>query len=755
MSRSTLVALAVAVAVVASGCSWRGDVATPIAHAAAAQSSKILDREGRVITTLHAEENRETVPLGRISKALQDAVVAVEDRRFWDHEGVDVRALLRAAITDAKTGRVAEGGSTITQQYVKNALLEPDRTLRRKVQEASLAYRLEQHWTKAKILEGYLNTIYFGNGAYGAEAAAQVYFGVHAADLDLAQSALLAGLIRSPNRYDPFRSRSAALARRATVLAAMGDVGAATATDVGSATNAPLGVGDAPHVARYPAAHFVEEVKRFVLGNDAFGATRDERERSLFTGGLRIQTTLDLDEQAAAEDAVAKVLSRPGSDPEAALVSTEPRSGEVRALVGGHDFFGDGPSAKFDLATQKGRPAGSSFKPLVLTAALADGVPLSRTYPAPSRLRLPQPGGQPVWDVENYEGMGGGSLDLVDATVESVNTVYAQLITDVGPDRAVAIARRMGIESPLLAVPSAVLGTNDVTPLDMATAYATLANRGLRVDPVFVTRVTTADGTVLYEHRRAATRVVRRDVADAVTGVLQQVVEHGTGVEARIGRPVAGKTGTTQAFRDAWFVGYTPDRVASVWVGFPDAQRSMVPPATREKVTGGTWPARIWQLFMSSALASTPVTAFAAEATVDNGKAVVPDVLGLRLEEATQRLRVLGFDVETLPAPDRERPPDLVAGQQPPASTSATRGSTVTLTITARAVAVPDVLGMTADAARAALARAGLDAKVAVEDEPPSAGAASRRGVVWRQQPLAGTDVVDGADVRVSVNPAG
>jgi penicillin-binding protein 1A len=748
-----IAALALALVTVAS-CSWRGDVATPIARAAAAQSSKILDREGRVITTLHAEENRETVPLARISRSLQEAVVAVEDRRFWDHEGVDVRALLRAAITDAKTGRVAEGGSTITQQYVKNALLEPDRTLRRKVQEASLSYRLEQHWTKEKILEGYLDTIYFGNGANGAAAAAQVYFGVHAADLDLAQSALLAGLIRSPNRYDPFRSPSAALARRATVLDAMRDVGSASAGDVARATSAPLGIGDAPRVARYPAAHFVEEVKQFVLGNEAFGATRADRERALFTGGLRVQTTLDLDEQTAAEDAVAKVLSRPDSDPEAAVVSIEPRSGEVRALVGGRDFFGDAPSAKFDLATQKGRPAGSSFKPLVLTAALADGVPLSRTYPAPPRLRLPQPGGQAAWDVENYEGMGGGSLDLVDATVESVNTVYAQLITDIGPERAVAAARRMGIASSLLAVPSAVLGTNDVTPHDMATSSGTLANRGVRVDPVFVTRVTTADGTVLYEHRRAATRVVRRDVADAVTGVLQQVVERGTGVEARIGRPVAGKTGTTQAFRDAWFVGYTPDRVASVWVGFPDAQRSMVPPATREKVTGGTWPARIWQLFMSAALASTPVTPFAAEAAAD-GKAVVPDVLGLRLEEATQRLRVLGFQVKTTPAPDRERPPDLVAGQQPPASTATTRGSTVTLTITAPAIAVPDVLGMTADAARAALARAGLAVKVVVEDEPPSAGAAERRGVVWRQQPLAGTDVAAGALVRVSVNPGG
>jgi penicillin-binding protein 1A len=754
MRRLTALALLL---VLVSACSWDGDIADPIADAAAAQSSKILDHNGEVVTTLHAEENREIVPLGQIAKSLRDAVVAVEDRRFWDHAGVDVRALVRAAVNDARTGKLVEGGSTITQQYVKNALLEPDRTLHRKVREASLAYRLEQHWSKTKILEGYLNTIYFGNGAYGAEAAAQVYFGRHADELDLAQSALLAGLIRSPGGYDPFTSPAAARGRRDLVLDTMRGLGWATATDVDAARGLPLGVGDRPRRAhRYPAGHFVEHVKQFVLADTAFGDTRAEREAALFTGGLRIQTTLDRREQDAAEEAIAKVLAQPERDPDAALVSIVPATGEVRALVGGRDFFGDTTSAKFDLATQKGRPAGSAFKPLVLAAALADGVPLTRTYPAPSRLRLPQPGGQPAWEVENYEGMGGGALDLVEATVDSVNTVYARLVTDLGAEKAVGMARRLGVTSPLLAVPSAVLGTNDVTALDMATAYGTFANRGVRVDPVFVTRVTTADGRVLYERRPPpARRVVRRDVADAVTGVLQQVVERGTGVEARIGRPVAGKTGTSQAWRDAWFVGYTPERVASVWVGFPDAQRSMVPPTTREKVTGGTWPARVWQLFMSAALASTPVTPFAADATVGPSNAVVPDVLGLTVDDARERLERLGFEVTLDAVPDRERPPDLVAGQQPAAATTARRGTTVTLTVTARAVAVPDVLGLTADAAERVLVRVGLEPRVVVEEEPPSAGATTRRGVAWRQRPAAGTDVVAGAAVRVSVNPAG
>ena len=750
-----IAAATVALALVA-GCSWRGDVGDPVARAAEAQSSRILAHDGTLITTLHAEEDREAVPLDRISPTLRDAVVAIEDRRFWEHEGVDLRALLRAAVEDARAGRLVEGGSTITQQFVKNALLEPDRTLHRKVREASLAYRLERSWSKDEILEGYLNTIYFGNGAYGAEAAARVYFDKPAAELTLSEAALLAGMIRSPGRYDPYRSPEAARARRDLVLSTMRGEGLIAGAQVDEAKGTELGVGAGPVTrSRYPAAHFVEAVKQQILDDPTFGETRDEREAALFTGGLRIRTTLDLAEQAAAEDAVAKVLSQPARDPEAALVSIEPSSGAVRALVGGRDFFGEAPNAKFDLATQSGRQAGSAFKPLVLATALQEGMPLTRTYPAPSRVTIPMPG-QPAWEVDNYEGEGGGRLDLVEATVASVNTVYARLVLDVGPQDAVATAARMGVRSPLQPFPSAVLGTNDVTPLDLATAYGTLANRGLRVDPVLVTGVTAPDGKVLLSRRPpAGTRALRRDVADAVTGVLQQVVERGTGVAARIGRPVAGKTGTGQQWRDAWFVGFTPERVAAVWVGFPAAQRSMVPPLTRIRVTGGSWPAQVWQLFMSAALAQVPVTPFPASAAATAGGTIVPDGLGTRVEDVTQLLRLAGFEVRQVGVPDRERPPGWVVAQEPAAGTKVARGARVTVHVTTRAIEVPDVLGLTADRARAVLARAGLEARVVVEDEPPSVEAAQRRGLVWRQRPAAGSDVAEGDTVTVSVNPRG
>jgi penicillin-binding protein 1A len=761
------VAAVLLVALVAGACAWRPDVAGPVRLAARAQSSKIYAADGSLITTLHAAENREDVPLARIAPFLVDAVVATEDRRFWHHRGVDLRALLRAAATDLRTGQVAEGGSTITQQYVKNSLLGPERSLRRKVQEASLAWRLERQYPKAAILAGYLNTVYFGNGAYGAQAAAAVYFGTTADRLSLPQAALLAGLIRSPAGYDPYAAPAAALRRRNAVLARMADLGMISRGAARAAAAEPLGVAERPAVARYPAAHFVEEVKRFILANPAFGATVADRERALFTGGLRIHTTLVPAEQAAAEQAVARVLSEPGRDPEAALVSIEPATGHVTALVGGRDFFGPAPWARFNLATQKGRPAGSSFKPLVLAAALMAGVPLDRTYDAPPRITLPMPPPQPPWVVDNYEGAGGGRLDLVEATVRSVNTVYAQLVRDVGPQAAVDLARRMGIRTPLAAVPAAALGANDVTPLDMATAYATFANRGLRVDPTLVTRVTAPDGTVLWQHQRTTVRVLPRTVADLVTAVLEQVVARGTGVRANIGRPVAGKTGTGQAWRDAWFVGYTPERAAAVWVGFPDRQVSMVPPATRIRVTGGTWPAEIWQLFMADALATTPVTPLpspglpgalppAPTTTAALAPVSVPNVVGMPADAAVERLSRAGLTATERRVPNTDYPPGYVVRQVPGPGARVPTGSPVTLEVAAAPpalVTVPDVLGLTEADARTAIAGAGLAVRVRVEAEPPGPGAAERRGRVWRQSPPAGSRVEPGSTVTVTRNP--
>ncbi|MFP5377813.1 MAG: PBP1A family penicillin-binding protein [Acidimicrobiia bacterium] len=754
--RPTTLFLALAV-LVGGACTWTAPPLESTSAPPLAESSQILAADGTVLTALHGEENRETVPLSRVPAALRDAVVAIEDERFWEHKGVDTRSVLRAVYTNATEGEVVEGGSTITQQYVKNELVGAERTLRRKLQEVSLAYQMERRYTKERILELYLNTIYFGNGAYGVQAAAKEYFGIAVDHLSLGQAALLAGLIRAPNRTDPYVDPQRAAGRRRVVLDKMVELGRASAEEAAAADAEPL-IPATPAAERYPAPHFVERVKRFVLDDPRFGPTAEARRDLLFRGGLRITTTLDRRRQEAAESAVAKVLSQPEADPAAAVASIEPGTGFVRALVGGRDFFGTAPEAKFDLATQGSRPAGSAFKPFVLAAALEQKVPVTKFYDAPGTMTIPLP--RQPWTVSNYEGQGGGRMTLLDATIRSVNTVYAQLILDVGPADAVATAARMGITSPLQPYPSAVLGTNDVTPLEMASAYGTLANRGLAVPPAFVTRVAGPDGRVLYQHQHFQKRVLDQANVDAEVDVLRQVVERGTGVAARIGRPAAGKTGTGQEWRDAWFVGFTPELATAVWVGFPDRQRSMVPPATRIVVTGGSWPAEIWSLYTSAALADVPISDFAPPPApaADDGDPVlrvVPPLVGLPVEQAEDVLGRDGFLGVRAAVPSADYPPGYVVGATPDSGLLAPAASSVTLRVSTGppTATVPDVLGLPADQARQRVEGAGLVVRVVTQAEPPSAGSAGRLGLAWKQSPGAATGANTGDTVTVHVNP--
>jgi penicillin-binding protein 1A len=749
-------ALAAALATACAGCAYSVKLSVPVTQA---ESTRVYAADGSILTTLHAEEDREQVRLDDIAQVARDAVVAIEDDRFFDHRGVDLRALVRAAAHNAEKGKVVEGGSTITQQYVKNVLLDPEKTGRRKLKEAVLAYELERKYTKRTILERYLNTIYMGNGAYGIQAAAHTYFAKPASELTLPEAALLAGMVRSPERYDPRLQGPAALARRNVVLERMRDLRIADPAAVAAAIASPLGLASQPKEDRYAAGYFVERVKRFILDDDRFGATPEVRRHLLFQGGLRIETTVDPHLQAQAEDAVSKVLSKPGADPAAGLVAIDPRSGFVRAVVGGRDFFGSAPEAKFDLAMQGHRQTGSAFKPFVLAAALEAGIPLDKVYPAPTAIDIPRPR-QPVWHVRNVEGEGGAPMTLLEATVHSVNTVYAQLIMEVGPKKAVDLARSMGITSHLDEVPAAVLGANAVTVADMASAYATFANDGVHTDPVLVTKVSRSDGTLLYERPSTRRRVLPVDVARRVTSVLEEVVNRGTGINARIGRPVAGKTGTADKEQDAWFVGYTPELVTAVWVGFPDKPRPMTPPATRITVFGGTWPAQIWQLFTSAALAETPVTDFAAvpappTTTTTMGPLVtVPSVLGQLEADARTTLTRQGYTVTTVSRPSRDYPPGTVFDQTPVGGTVAPPGSAVTIVVavTPKSVVVPYVLGKFADEATAALHDAGLGSTVVVEAEPPP-GSPARKGKTWKQSPAAGAGVDAGTTVTVWVNP--
>ena len=684
-----------AVSVVAAGCTYESRAVLP-ATARAFESSTLYAADGTLVYTFHAEENRKIVPLEDIPPHVRDAVIAIEDERFYRHNGVDVRAILRALRANTEAGEIEEGGSTITQQYVKKVVLADDsRTLSRKVEEASMAVQLERQYSKDRILELYLNAIYFGNGAYGIEAAARQYFGKAVGALTLAEGALLAGLIQRPGDTDPYKDPEAALARRNVVLERIRENRFSPSADVDAALAEPVTLASSvtPAAERYAAPYFVEEVKQWILDDPRFGASPQARRDLLFGGGLRIQTTVDLAQQAQAEQAVTAILPDPAG-PSASLVSLEPTTGYVRAMVGGRDFFGPGEYDKLNLATQGPRQAGSAFKPMILAEALKQGIPPERSYPAPACITIPLP--TEVWRPCNYGEGGGGVVSIAEGTIRSYNTLYAQLIMDVGADKAMAAATSFGIRSPLRTNPAAVLGTNEVTALDMAAGYATFANRGIRVPPVLVTRITRADGTVLFQHEHTQEKVLDAGVADLLTSILEQVIVRGTGTKAQLDRPAAGKTGTAQEWRDAWFAGYTPELATAVWVGFPLAQISMEPPATRIRVTGGSYPAEIWQRYMQAALAGRPPTAFTppptTTTTVPPGglvttttsarpSAPVPNVVGTKVEEATATLQAAGFVVERIPAGADAKPPGRVMAQSPSGGTAAPAGSTVRIEV--------------------------------------------------------------------------
>ncbi|GAB4249976.1 MAG: hypothetical protein Kow00129_10790 [Thermoleophilia bacterium] len=569
-------------------------------------NSLVVSADGRVLATLLAREHSQPVPFERISPALVDAVVVKEDRKFFEHAGVDYRALVRAAVANLRAGRIVQGGSTITQQYVKTTFDDRSRSLTRKLKELLVARKVESSLSKEEILARYLNSIYFGRGAYGVEAAAQRYFGVAAEDLDPAQSALLAVLISAPSaKLEALRGEDdELLEQRNLLLEQMAELGYLSPGQARAAARKPLGVIRAPAEQNTRLPFVLDQVKQELV--------RILPPDVAYSGGLRIETSVDLRVQSAAEQAVRSALPRAGHSGqetagaeegiEIALAAVEPRTGFVRALVGGSDY----EQSQFNLAVQGRRQPGSAFKPFVLAAALEAGMDVSESYRGVSPVRLTysesKDGGRRVWTVHNYQQRDYGSLDLAQATINSVNTVYAQLIMDVGPERVVDVARRLGIETPLEPEPALALGglEQGVSPLEMAAAFATLANDGYRNRPKFITRVSRVDGEVIYRAPAEEEPVLSPEIAARVTGILERVVQEGTGKAARINRPAAGKTGTSQDFRDAWFVGYTRELSAAVWMGYPEAARSM-----REELgsaVGGGIPASVWAEFMSRAL---------------------------------------------------------------------------------------------------------------------------------------------------------
>lgn len=569
-------------------------------------SSFVYAADGSLIGEFKEAETRVVVSSNQISNNMKIATVASEDHNFYKHSGVDLTGIARALWDNYKNGSISQGGSTITQQLAKNVYTDGQRTITRKANEAVIATKLEKTFSKDEILTKYLNTAYMGDSAYGVEAASQSYFRKPAKDLTLSEAALIAGVLPSPSQYSPRSHPAEAEARRNEVLNRVEKYKFASAADVAAARVKPM-VYPPPDVES-PYPYFMDYVRTYLLNVKKYDP------ELLYQGGLRINTTLDPHLETVAQAELKKTLPNP-KDPEAALVSVEPQTGYVRVLVGGTDW----KESKVNMALGtlgggSGRQAGSSFKPFVLARALEAGVSPNKVYPAPPTV---QPPGfsKPVG---NYEGESFGSANLYDATAHSINTVFVQLVVDVGVQQTGELAKRLGISSIDLSKPiygGIAIGTQEVSPLDMASAYGVFADRGLRVEPTPIIKITDQQGNVIEDNsQRQPTRVLNENVADTVTSVLTGVVTRGTGVAAGIGRPVAGKTGTSEMHQNAWFVGYTPTLSTAIWVGYKEGNISLYGIHGVGAVTGGTWPARMWHNYMTEAMKGVPVFKFVAPA---------------------------------------------------------------------------------------------------------------------------------------------
>ncbi len=754
-----------------------GDVPPMPALKPGGTRSVIYAADGSVLDVLVGDQDRILTRLRDVPKVAQHAVVAMEDDRFYEHRGLDYHGIVRAAVADLKGGQLRQGGSTLTQQLIKNTVTGNSRTLDRKVREAIYAVQLEKRMTKDQILEAYLNQAYFGEGVYGIATAAEHYFSEPVGKLNLLQSAALAATIAAPSAYNPTHAKLNAQ-RRAIVLDRMAQLGYASRQRVNAAKRAKLILRIHNHKATEP--YYAAYVRYQLLHDHAYDDTlgpvnSKQRYDAIFEGGLKIYTTLQPRNQQQAQAAVHDQLDPADpSLPDGALTSVDPTTGRIIAMVSGKDFHRSNVNLAIRVTPEapigsQGAQPGSSFKVFYLVAALEQHLPLNLTFDAPPTLKVaPRSECPEGWEVHNAEEREGGVFDLYTGTWKSVNTYFAQLMEQVGPAAALEAARRMGVDVPPVGrrdstnpnwdyyhwdTCSSVLGTMNVSTLELASAFGVLANKGVLCEPFTIAKVVAPGGRVLLDRKPSCRQVIDPGVAAQADDILQGVVQHGTGTRADLGRPLAGKTGTTDDFQAAWFTGFTPQLATSVWVGYTPTPRPMRGQFQGGHVYGGTFPALIFHQYMQAALESSPVLGFPPppqHRPADSGatSTPVPDVVGLQVGQASSILRQAGYAVATRTVAG-DQPKGTVVDQSPAAGTDTPQGAAVTLGVSSGqgtgSALVPGVVGLPVGQARATLAGAGFRI-VAVP--VPGRG---QRGRVLSQAPGGGSQAPPGATVLLLV----
>ena len=763
-----------------------------------AETSKVYAIDGSLLTEFHATENREIITFDKMSQNIKDAVVAVEDKRFYLHSGVDYKRIIGALINDIRTKDYSQGASTITQQYVKNVYFSPEKTLRRKINEALVAIQIERNYTKDKILEMYLNTVNFGAGSYGIEKAAQTYFGISAKDLSISQSALLAGLLKAPEVYSPFNSLKNAVDRRSVALSLMKEQGFIDEAQYSQALKAPIILNTEVNISgreenRF-APFFIDYVKQQLY-------EKKFTDFDVFKGGLRIYTTLDKDLQVKAENSFKKVFKEP-IGPSYSLISVDSNTGYIYAIVGGKDYS----ASKFNIATQGKRQPGSVFKVPVLLESIIKNIPPETAFNPNGPISIDIPGSKP-WIVNNYGGEQFqeplNPMNIIDATIHSVNVVYAQLIMQIGAKNVEKLLNSLNIfdigNNPAIALGGLEKG---ITSLDVSKIFSTIASGGIYHEPVCIIKITDSSDNVLFEYdpqnSPLTKRVFEEPQAFLATQILQRVINEGTGKAAAIGRPAAGKTGTTSDLRDAWFAGYTPELTTIVWMGYQESNKPMEP-INKRNVTGGAFTAQIWGEFMKEALKGRPIVQFKTPENAlseiqickDSGmlptywcptesliprlfvkgmaptkycnihnKITVPELVGLSADEARQILQSLFFNITESVEPNDEYAADLIFSTDPPGGTIIEAVDNINPQITIfisqgrQTVKMPNLIGQTKATAESMLAELGFSISNVIYDF-----SSQPADILFNQDPAPDTDIDSAVSVTIyiskGINPSG